>query len=116
MYYNRGNDAGDPERSPTVSALSEQPGLSAQEARPEPEIKTAAELSLYLIMILPDEGQRVARVKDFCRLYEISEKRAAPLEKRAVAAVAGPEPPPSNPRSQQELEDKLPGSRLFHRK
>jgi hypothetical protein len=39
---------------------------------------TAAELSLYLIMILPDETERRTYIKDFCRLYEIRERRTNP--------------------------------------
>jgi hypothetical protein len=54
------------EQSSDIGALSKEP------AQP---ITTAAELCLYLIMILPDPVDRVARVKDFCRLYEIAEKR-----------------------------------------
>lgn len=46
-----------------------------QQRLPEEPIATAPELCLYLIMILPDEQARIARVKDFCRLYEIVERR-----------------------------------------
>ena len=52
--------------------------------RPEAEtysINTAAELSLYLIMCLPEESDRLQRVRDFVRLYHIEEKR--PVEPRA---------------------------------
>ena len=51
--------------------------------RPEAEtysINTAAELSLYLIMCLPEESDRLQRVRDFVRLYHIEEKR--PVEPR----------------------------------
>jgi hypothetical protein len=36
---------------------------------------SSAELCLYLIMILPDIDTRRLHIKDFCRLYEIREKR-----------------------------------------
>jgi hypothetical protein len=49
--------------------------LDALPKEPVEPLATAAELCLYLIMILPDPVARVARVKDFCRLYEIAEKR-----------------------------------------
>jgi hypothetical protein len=40
---------------------------------------SSAELCLYLIMILPDPETRRLHIKDFCRLYEIREKRPGPL-------------------------------------
>jgi hypothetical protein len=36
---------------------------------------SSAELCLYLIMILPDIDTRRLHIKDFCRLYDIKEKR-----------------------------------------
>jgi hypothetical protein len=41
---------------------------------------TSAELCLYLIMILPEVETRRLHIKDFCRLYEIREKRTPGLE------------------------------------
>ena len=38
-------------------------------------INTAAELALYLIVCLPEESDRLQRVRDFVRLYHIEEKR-----------------------------------------
>src|SRR5215510_1758532 len=55
-------------------------GRPKEPPRPEPEINTAAELSLYLIMCLPEETDRLQRCRDFVRLYHIEEKR--PVEPR----------------------------------
>ena len=55
-------------------------GRPKEPPRPEAEnfsINTAAELSLYLIMCLPEESDRLQRVRDFVRLYHIEEKRPA---------------------------------------
>jgi hypothetical protein len=61
-------------------------GRPKEPPRPEAEtfsINTAAELSLYLIMCLPEESDRLQRVRDFVRLYHIEEKR--PVEPRLRA-------------------------------
>ena len=58
-------------------------GRPKEPPRPETEtysINTAAELSLYLIMCLPEESDRLQRVRDFVRLYHVEEKR--PVEPR----------------------------------
>lgn len=57
-------------------------------------INTAAELCLYLIMILPDEAIRIARVKDFCRLYDIKERSRQALV-RTEPSADDPEPTPA---------------------
>ena len=49
--------------NPEVSSVSSDPPTSS------------AELCLYLIMILPEMETRRVHIKDFCRLYEIREKR-----------------------------------------
>lgn len=41
----------------------------------KPQFGTAAELCLYLIMCLPEEQERIQRIGDFCKLYDIVEKR-----------------------------------------
>jgi hypothetical protein len=58
-------------------------GRPKEPPRPEAEtfsINTAPELALYLIMCLPEESDRLQRVRDFVRLYHIEEKR--PVEPR----------------------------------
>ena len=44
----------------------------------------SAELSLYFIVILPDVAERVARLKDFCLMYEIRERKPK-LEEHGAA-------------------------------
>jgi hypothetical protein len=75
----------------------------------EMPIETAAQLTLYLIMCLPDEGARVSRVKDFCRLYEIKEKRAS----EALASARSEQPLAPEPTENAEF-DRV--GRLFHKK
>ena len=58
-------------------------GRPKEPPRPEAEINTAAERTLYLIMCLPEESDRLQRVRDFVRLYHIEEKR--PVEPRTEA-------------------------------
>jgi hypothetical protein len=41
------------------------------------EPQTAAELTLYLIAIMPDEARRIELIKDFCRIYAVKEKYPA---------------------------------------
>jgi hypothetical protein len=45
-----------------------------EESRQERVI--SAELNLYFIVILPDVAERVARLKDFCLMYEIRERKS----------------------------------------
>ena len=63
-------------------------GRPKEPPRPEPEINTAAELSLYLIMCLPEESDRLQRVRDFMRLYHIEEKR--PVDPRTSLHTEAP--------------------------
>ena len=73
-----------PEDNPAAEAGRQfNSGRPKELPRPEGEafsINTAAELSLYLIMCLPEESDRLQRVRDFVRLYHIEEKR--PVEPR----------------------------------
>jgi hypothetical protein len=66
-------------------------GRPKEPPRPEAEtysINTAAELSLYLIMCLPEESDRLQRVRDFVRLYHIEEKR--PVDPRTGHRTEAP--------------------------
>jgi hypothetical protein len=70
---------------------------------------SSAELCLYLIMILPDPETRAQHVKDFCRLYEIREKRTVPLDNplnQIAAYRAQPEQlPPLEQVPRDQMED-----------
>jgi hypothetical protein len=55
-------------------------GMPKEPLRPEAQnfsIDSAPELALCLIMCLPEEKDRLARVRDFCRLYHVEAKQPA---------------------------------------
>ena len=87
-------------------------GRPKEPPRPEAEtfsINTAPELALYLIMCLPEESDRLQRVRDFVRLYHIEEKR--PVEPRTSLH---PEPTWSN-EQRKHIEAREEGMRGLNR-
>jgi hypothetical protein len=59
--------------------------MNEQPEGPPASPATSAELCLYLIMILPDQEDRKRWVKDFCRLYQIEERRPSSQAQQLAA-------------------------------